>query len=140
MGSPVASESRLKNSSIIRSFRSSPLPIADFMAALSDPGGFSKAAEKQNEATKMLGIEQMDSKAEAKKKEEPKRGNKIMCEVHSIIFMQFFSNRGAEIGTHYVGFLEEGERFQIEQEASEGAECHEKEAREGETGHAEESL
>ncbi|KAH0956604.1 hypothetical protein HN011_004935 [Eciton burchellii] len=50
-----------------------PDGFADFMAALSDPGGFSKAAEKQNEATKMLGIEQMDSKAEAKKKEEPKR-------------------------------------------------------------------
>jgi len=49
------------------------------MAALSDPGGFSKAAEKQNETMKGLGIEQTDSKADAKKKkeEEVKRGNKV---------------------------------------------------------------
>lgn len=49
------------------------------MAALSDPGGFSKAAEKQNETMKTLGIEQTDSKAEAKKKkdEEAKKGNYI---------------------------------------------------------------
>lgn len=47
------------------------------MAALSDPGGFSKAAEKQTETMKGLGIEQTDTKAEAKKKkeEETKRGN-----------------------------------------------------------------
>lgn len=46
------------------------------MAALSDPGGFSKAAEQQNETMKGLGIEQTDAKAEAKKKkeEEAKRG------------------------------------------------------------------
>lgn len=46
------------------------------MAALSDPGGFSKAAEKQTETMKGLGIEQTDSKAEAKKKkeEETKKG------------------------------------------------------------------
>jgi len=93
MGSPVASESQLKNSSTIRSFRSNPLLIADFMAALSDPGGFSKAADKQNETTKTLGIEQTDSKAEAKKKEESKKGNKVICEVYSIIFMQFFGQR-----------------------------------------------
>lgn len=49
------------------------------MAALSDPGGFSKAAEKQTETMKGLGIEQTDTKAEAKKKkeEETKKGNKI---------------------------------------------------------------
>lgn len=54
--------------------------ILDFMAALSDPGGFSKAAEKQSETMKNLGIEQTDSKAEAKKKkeEEAKRGNKVI--------------------------------------------------------------
>lgn len=47
------------------------------MAALSDPGGFSKAAEKQTETMKGLGIEQTDTKAEAKKKkeEETKKGN-----------------------------------------------------------------
>lgn len=46
------------------------------MAALSDPGGFSKASEKQSETMKGLGIEQTDAKAEAKKKkeEETKRG------------------------------------------------------------------
>lgn len=46
------------------------------MAALSDPGGFSKAAEKQSETMKGLGIEQTDAKAETKKKkeEETKRG------------------------------------------------------------------
>lgn len=76
MDSKVASESLHKNSSTLRGFRSSSLSIADFMAMLSDPGGFSKAAEKQSETMKGLGIEQTDSKAEAKKKEEPKRGNK----------------------------------------------------------------
>lgn len=49
------------------------------MAALSDPGGFSKAAEKQTETMKGLGIEQTDAKADAKKKkeEETKKGNKL---------------------------------------------------------------
>lgn len=42
------------------------------MAALSDPGAFSKGAEKQAETMKGLGIEQTDAKAEAKKKEEEK--------------------------------------------------------------------
>ena len=46
--------------------------LADFMAALSDPGAFSKGAEKQAETMKGLGIEQTDAKAEAKKKEEEK--------------------------------------------------------------------
>lgn len=51
----------------------SPLSrLVDFMAALSDPGGFSKGAEKQAETMKGLGIEQTDTKAEAKKKEEEK--------------------------------------------------------------------
>lgn len=51
----------------------SPLSrLVDFMAALSDPGGFSKGAEKQAETMKGLGIEQTDAKAEAKKKEEEK--------------------------------------------------------------------
>ncbi|XP_043519427.1 1-phosphatidylinositol 4,5-bisphosphate phosphodiesterase-like isoform X1 [Frieseomelitta varia] len=49
-----------------------PDGFEDFMAALSDPGGFSKGAEKQAETMKGLGIEQTDSKAEAKKKEEEK--------------------------------------------------------------------
>lgn len=42
------------------------------MAALSDPGAFTKGAEKQAETMKGLGIEQTDAKAEAKKKEEEK--------------------------------------------------------------------
>ncbi|XP_003490030.1 1-phosphatidylinositol 4,5-bisphosphate phosphodiesterase [Bombus impatiens] len=49
-----------------------PDGFEDFMAALSDPGGFSKGAEKQAETMKGLGIEQTDTKAEAKKKEEEK--------------------------------------------------------------------
>ncbi|XP_003393651.1 1-phosphatidylinositol 4,5-bisphosphate phosphodiesterase-like [Bombus affinis] len=49
-----------------------PDGFEDFMAALSDPGGFSKGAEKQAETMKGLGIEQTDAKAEAKKKEEEK--------------------------------------------------------------------
>ncbi|XP_031839544.1 1-phosphatidylinositol 4,5-bisphosphate phosphodiesterase [Nomia melanderi] len=47
-----------------------PDGFEDFMAALSDPGGFSKGAEKQAETMKGLGIEQTDAKAEAKKKKE----------------------------------------------------------------------
>lgn len=49
------------------------------MAALTDPGGFSKAAEKQTETMKGLGIEQTDAKADAKKKkeEEAKKGNEL---------------------------------------------------------------
>lgn len=49
------------------------------MAALSDPGGFSKGTEKQAEAMKGLGIEQTDAKAEAKKKkeEEAKKGIRL---------------------------------------------------------------
>lgn len=55
------------------------------MLALSDPGGFSKAAEKQTETMKGLGIEQTDAKADAKKKkeEETKKGNKV---IHTIVF------------------------------------------------------
>ncbi|CAL7933813.1 unnamed protein product [Xylocopa violacea] len=49
-----------------------PDGFEDFMAALSDPGAFSKGAEKQAETMKGLGIEQTDAKAEAKKKEEEK--------------------------------------------------------------------
>lgn len=45
----------------------------DFMAMLSDPGAFSKGNEKQAETMKGMGIEQTDSKAEAKKKEEEQR-------------------------------------------------------------------
>lgn len=47
-----------------------PDGFEDFMAALSDPGAFSKGAEKQAETMKGLGIEQTDAKAEAKKKKE----------------------------------------------------------------------
>ncbi|KAF7391274.1 hypothetical protein V1477_008936 [Vespula maculifrons] len=47
-----------------------PDGFEDFMAMLSDPGGFSKGAEKQAETMKGLGIEQTDAKAEAKKKKE----------------------------------------------------------------------
>ena len=44
------------------------------MAMLSDPGAFSKGAEKQDQAMKGLGIERTDAKAEEekKKKEEAK--------------------------------------------------------------------
>lgn len=73
----VVSQPQLKNSSTLRGFHTSPPPISDFMAALSDPGGFSKAAEKQTETMKGLGIEQTDAKADAKKKEEAKKGNKV---------------------------------------------------------------
>lgn len=60
----------------------SPPPISDFMAALSDPGGFSKAAEKQSETMKGLGIEQTDAKeAKKKKEEEAKKGNKVICKM-----------------------------------------------------------
>lgn len=60
------------------------------MAALSDPGGFSKAAEKQTETMKGLGIEQTDAKADAKKKkeEEAKKGNKI---IYNYIFIVYDS-------------------------------------------------
>ncbi|XP_015595890.1 1-phosphatidylinositol 4,5-bisphosphate phosphodiesterase [Cephus cinctus] len=47
-----------------------PDGFEDFMAMLSDPGAFSKGAEKRDEAMKGLGIEQTDTKAEAKKKKE----------------------------------------------------------------------
>ncbi|KAI4483437.1 hypothetical protein M0802_013387 [Mischocyttarus mexicanus] len=47
-----------------------PDGFEDFMAMLSDPGGFSKGAEKQAETMKGLGIEQTDAKADAKKKKE----------------------------------------------------------------------
>ncbi|XP_015429445.1 PREDICTED: 1-phosphatidylinositol 4,5-bisphosphate phosphodiesterase-like [Dufourea novaeangliae] len=47
-----------------------PDGFEDFMAALSDPGAFSKGAEKQAETMKGLGIEQTDAKTEAKKKKE----------------------------------------------------------------------
>jgi hypothetical protein len=47
--------------------------LPDFMAMLSDPGAFTKGAEKRDEAMKGLGIEQTDAKAEAKKKEEEER-------------------------------------------------------------------
>lgn len=66
---------------------SRPFPrLPDFMAALSDPGGFSKGAEKQAETMKGLGIEQTDSKAEAKKKkeEEAKKGiHTLLSKSHS---------------------------------------------------------
>ena len=47
--------------------------LSDFMAMLSDPGAFTKGAEKRDEAMKGLGIEQTDAKADAKKKEEEER-------------------------------------------------------------------
>lgn len=61
------------------------------MAALSDPGGFSKTAEKQNETMKGLGIEQTDAKADAKKKkeEEAKKGNKI---IYKCVFYFYIKN------------------------------------------------
>lgn len=48
------------------------------MMMLSDPGAFTKGAEKQAEAMKGLGIEQSETKAEAEKKkkeEEAKKGS-----------------------------------------------------------------
>ena len=47
--------------------------VSDFMAMLSDPGAFTKGAEKQAETMKGMGIEQTDAKAEAKKKEEEQK-------------------------------------------------------------------
>lgn len=44
------------------------------MAMLSDPGAFGKAAEKQAENMKAMGIEQTDEK-KPKKEEGPKWGN-----------------------------------------------------------------
>lgn len=77
------------------------------MAALSDPGGFSKAADKQGETMKGLGIEQTDSKAEAKKKkdEEMKKGNEVIrfffssrlffiFYTYNIFFIILYVNRG----------------------------------------------
>lgn len=78
MDSKVTSQLRLKNSSTLRGFRSRKPSISDFMAALSDPGGFSKAAEKQTETMKELGIEETDAKdAKKKKEEEMKKGKKV---------------------------------------------------------------
>lgn len=79
MDSKVTSQPRLKSNTLHGFSLTSPPPISDFMAALSDPGGFSKAAEKQTETMKGLGIEQTDAKADAKKKkeEETKKGNKL---------------------------------------------------------------
>ncbi|KAK0178655.1 hypothetical protein PV327_007528 [Microctonus hyperodae] len=48
-----------------------PDGFGDFMAMLSDPGGFSKAAEKQAENMKAMGIEQTEQKP-VKKEEGPK--------------------------------------------------------------------
>lgn len=88
MDSKVASQLRFKNSALFAAFAHNPPPISDFMAALSDPGGFSKAAEKQNETMKGLGIEQTDAKADTKKKkeEEAKKGNKVICKIQSYSF------------------------------------------------------
>ena len=44
--------------------------LVDFMVMLSDPGGFSKGADKRDEAMKGMGIEATDTKAEQKKKKE----------------------------------------------------------------------
>ncbi|KYM81957.1 1-phosphatidylinositol-4,5-bisphosphate phosphodiesterase [Atta colombica] len=55
-----------------------PDGFEDFMAALSDPGGFSKAAEKQTETMKELGIEQTDAKK--KKEEETKKAETLKLE------------------------------------------------------------
>lgn len=63
------------------------------MAMLSDPGAFSKGAEKRDEAMKGLGIEQSDSKAEEKKKkeEEAKKGmfRSVFCFLTSISVAPF---------------------------------------------------
>lgn len=92
-------KSPLKNSNVLHfaalSFPSSltsALPIADFMAALSDPGGFSKAAEKQSENMKGLGIEQTDTKADAKKKkeEEAKKGKRVTYPMRLYLIFSFF--------------------------------------------------
>ena len=54
---------------------------------LTDPGAaFGKGAEQQSEAMKGLGIEQTDTKAEAKKKEEEERKKKGSY----ILFLQNF--------------------------------------------------
>ncbi|XP_051174299.1 1-phosphatidylinositol 4,5-bisphosphate phosphodiesterase-like [Leptopilina boulardi] len=47
-----------------------PDGFGDFMAMLSDPGAFTKGAEKQDAAMKGMGIEKTDAKTEEKKKKE----------------------------------------------------------------------
>lgn len=49
----------------------------DFMAMLSDPGGFSKASEQQAQNMKAMGIEQ-EEKPKKKEPEGPKWGLKIL--------------------------------------------------------------
>lgn len=74
------------------------------MAALSDPGGFSKAAEQQNETMKGLGIEQTDAKAEAKKKkeEEAKRGNKVIYKIRlHLLFSSYIGLKKNDIKLNY---------------------------------------
>lgn len=51
-----------------------------------------------------------------------------------------YNSRGTKIGTHHPRILEERERFQNRQKASERIGCHEKEAYERKANHAEESL
>lgn len=46
------------------------------MAMLSDPGAFSKGAEKRDDAMRGLGIEQTDAKAEEKRKKEDEERKK----------------------------------------------------------------
>ncbi|XP_008206467.2 1-phosphatidylinositol 4,5-bisphosphate phosphodiesterase isoform X1 [Nasonia vitripennis] len=53
-----------------------PDGFGDFMAMLSDPGAFTKGAEKRDEAMKGLGIEQTDAKTEEKKKKEEEERKK----------------------------------------------------------------
>lgn len=59
------------------------------MAMLSDPGGFSKAAEKQAENMKAMGIEQTDQQKPVKKEEGPKWGMTI----NSIIYLSLFKTQ-----------------------------------------------
>ena len=62
--------------------------FSDFMAMLSDPGAFTKGAEKQDEAMKGLGIEKTDAKAEEKKKKE-EEAKASLCFKKNIIYFNF---------------------------------------------------
>ncbi|XP_011155850.2 1-phosphatidylinositol 4,5-bisphosphate phosphodiesterase [Solenopsis invicta] len=77
-----------------------PDGFEDFMAALSDPGGFSKTAEKQNETMKGLGIEQTDAKADAKKKkEEEAKKEALKLEPITLEFLK--KEKGFKFGKKY---------------------------------------
>ncbi|XP_024886920.1 1-phosphatidylinositol 4,5-bisphosphate phosphodiesterase-like [Temnothorax curvispinosus] len=75
-----------------------PDGFEDFMAALSDPGGFNKAAEKQTETMKGLGIEQTDAKADAKKKKEEEAKKAEVLKLEPITLESLKKEKGFKMG------------------------------------------